>query len=302
VLFTAESIKSGQADPSRLKLLLESQAEDEMMVDIATYDDLSYILTQQSQEITVHTTDMPLASYDVVYLRRIVEATAQAIAVGTFCKARGIAVFDTEIATRPGSMGKLNQYLKLSLAGLPFPETVYSSSHERLIQAFDAHTFEYPVILKSVSGRRGSNNHLIRTRQELESSLAAQPSVHYLIQAYVPNTGDYRVWVTGGEIGPILHRARMSGHLNNTSQGSGARLVEVSELPDSVRADCIRATQIFDRDVAGVDVVFENDDTEGRYYFFEVNRAPQIENTPFEEVKAAALAQYMSRITKGSDK
>jgi glutathione synthase/RimK-type ligase-like ATP-grasp enzyme len=296
ILFTKESINNRQAFPEKLKALLEEQAGGELSVDVATYDDLSYALTSGNQIVTVHSTGRNLDAYDVVYLRRIIEATAQAIAIGTYCKSKGIAVIDTEIAIRPGSMGKLTQYMKMSLSSLPFPDTVYASSHKHLLEAFAAHPLPFPVILKSVSGRRGSDNYLISSQAELEARLDAQPDTHFLIQAHVPNTGDYRVWIAGGTVGPVLYRSRESGHLNNTSQGSAAEIVPVESLPANVRAECIRATEIFCRDVAGVDLVFENDDTKGKYYFFEVNRAPQIENTPHESVKASALADYMLSI------
>ncbi|HSH17844.1 MAG TPA: hypothetical protein VK978_00520 [Candidatus Saccharimonadales bacterium] len=300
ILFTQDSVDKGQADPARLKELLEMNSTQDLTVDTAVYDDLSYFLTPDTQRIDVHSTGRQLDEYDVVYLRRIKENIAQAIAVGKYCKAKRIGVFDAEIAIRPGSMGKLTQYVGLSLAGLPFPPTVYASSHTVLRKALSASSLEYPLILKSVSGSRGSDNYLISTREELEARLQAQPDVHFLIQSYIPNTADYRVWVCGDVVGPILYRSRSGGHLNNTSQGGSAILVGPETLPEKVLADCRAAAQLFVRDVAGVDVVFENDDTKSQHYFFEVNRAPQIEGTPYEDVKAAALAAYMAGLARST--
>lgn len=297
VLFTTESIENRQAFPDKLKELLEKQ-DGGLSVDVATFDDLSYVLSPGKQIVNVHSTGKLLNEYDVVYLRRITEATAQAIAVGMYCIAKGIPVFDAEIAARPGSMGKLNQYMKMSLQGFPFPDTVYASSHARLLEAFASQPQSFPLILKCVSGRRGSDNYLVNSQDELKERLAAQPDVHFLIQAYVPNSGDYRVWVTGDKIGPVLYRLRTTGHMNNTSQGSSANVVDNTELPVAVQTACVKVAAIFDRDVAGVDVVFANDDTSSDYYFLEVNRAPQIENTPHEDLKAAALAAYMQGMSK----
>lgn len=293
ILFTQESIDMGQAHPARLQSLLESNASQPITVDMAVYDDLSYVLHASEQSITVHSTGKTIDDYDVVYLRRIKESTAQAIAVGKYCRGRGIAVIDEEIATRPGSMGKLTQYMEFALAGLPFPATIYASSHDILLKAIDTETVEYPVIMKSVSGSRGSDNYLVQSRTDLESTLLQHPKVHFVVQSFVPNSADYRVWICGDTIGPILYRSRLSGHLNNTSQGSPAQLIDSAALPQHVLEECIRAAALLKRDVAGVDVVFENDDITGKYYFFEVNRAPQIEGTMFENEKAAALADYM---------
>lgn len=297
ILFTTGSVAAGQADPAHLKSLLE--AAGDVQVETAAYDDLSYVLSNAAQSITVHSTKRSLDDYDIVYLRRIKESTAQAIAVGKYCQAKGIAVIDREIANRPGSMGKLTQYMQFALAGVSFPSTIYASSHTLLRRQFDVRPFQFPVILKSVSGSRGDDNYLIETVEELDATLAANSNVHFLIQAYVPNTADYRVWVCGKKIGPIVYRSRQSGHKNNTSQGGRAELV-VDVLSVDVLDECVRAAELLERDVAGVDVVFENDDLNGKFYFFEVNRAPQIENTPFEDEKAKALVDFMVKI--GSDR
>lgn len=295
ILFTGESIDGKKAFPDALKVLIEQASEGELAVDTAIYDELMYILSPGVMAVRVSTTGRDVAEYDVVYARRIKESTAQSIAVGKYCNAKGVAFIDDEIAARPGSMGKLTQYLQFAIAGVPFPRTVYSSAHSLLLRAFDINPMEYPVILKSVSGTRGGDNYLVTSRKELEDRLSVQPEVHFLIQEYVPNTSDYRVWVCGNEIGPVLYRTRSAGHTNNTSQGGSAKLLDVSVLPAEVVADCIKAARLLQRDVAGVDVVFHDDNLQGRYYFFEVNRAPQIEGTPYEEVKAKALADYMLR-------
>ena len=293
ILFTKESVDEQKAYPDILKSLLESALSDALQVDVAVYDDLIYTLTSGSSQIAVGTTGRDIAEYDVVYLRRIKESTAQAIAVGKYGVAKGVAVIDEEIATRPGSMGKLTQYLQLSLSGLPFPDTIYASSHDMLLKHFANWDKGFPLILKSVSGSRGNDNYLIKDQSELVATLHAHPKVHFLIQQYIPNTADYRVWVCGDEIGPILYRTRTTGHTNNTSQGGAATLIDDhSVLPANVLEACVQAAQCFKRDIAGVDVVFENDDTQGRFYFFEVNRAPQIELTPYADIKAAALAHY----------
>ena len=294
LLFTRASIDNKQAYPESLRRLIEANSSGQLKVDAAVYDDLSYVLSSSHVDVYLEAAERSLREYDLVYLRRIKESTAQAIAIGKFCQSNDIAVIDDEIASRPGSMGKLTQYMQFALSGLPFPDTIYSADHSLLIRTLQKHPLAFPVILKSVSGSRGADNYLIASQRELEDTLAQHPQIHFLIQAYIPNSADYRVWVCGDSIGPILYRSRQSGHMNNTSQGGGATLLDAtSGLSQNVLDDCVRAARLLKRDVAGVDVVFENDNKAGKYYFFEVNRAPQIEGTPYEDVKARALADYM---------
>lgn len=298
ILFTDDSVAKGQAYPEELKALLEAAASD-LQIVTATYSQLLFNIDGANTAIKLTATGDDLADFDVVYMRRIQENAPDAMAVGKYCLHKGIPLIDRAIALRAGSMNKLTQYFQFTFADLPVPATRYSPSADVLLADCVERPLKYPVIVKAVKGSRGSDNYMVASLEELQELVRAQPRAGFLVQEYIANSGDYRVWVRGDRIGPVLYRSRASGHMNNTSQGGNAELVDPSVLPDQVRADCIRATMLLDRDIAGVDVVFEHDDLQGRYLFFESNRAPQIEGTPFQEVKAEALAHYMVQAAEG---
>jgi D-alanine-D-alanine ligase-like ATP-grasp enzyme len=74
--------------------------------------------------------------------------------------------------------------------------------------------------------------------------------------------------------------------------------VPTDELAPDVQAACIKAAKAFGRDIAGVDVVLHKDDPT-KFYFFEVNRSPQIDHSSFTAEKAEVINAYVSDLAGG---
>jgi hypothetical protein len=110
----------------------------------------------------------------------------------------------------------------------------------------------------------------------------------FLFLKYFANDGDFRFFVAGGVLRGVIHRqSDGSSHLNNTSTGGAAKIVDIDSFSDVVRSESVYAAQLFGRDCAGVDIMF--DKRTNKHYFLEVNRAPQIDGSSFEEEKGQWL-------------
>ncbi len=302
LLFSSESVGQGQADPRRLAELLEQQVAPEparkMKVDYTEYESLVHIVSATKAAIIDAATGTDIAEYDVVYHRRWKDVIDQAAACACYLSRQGVRNIDREAYAMP-SITKLTQMWRLWEAGLPIPATVYASGEramEWLLKHLDMVPFSFPMVVKGVEATRGEHNFLVETSDELQSIFARHPNMAFLIQEFIVNDGDYRVLVCGESAKLIMHRRAVDGrHLNNTSQGGQATLVSLADMPSEVIADCVRAAGVFNREVAGVDVVVNK--SNGRHYFFEVNRSPQIESGQFATEKAAVLADYLSDLT-----
>jgi glutathione synthase/RimK-type ligase-like ATP-grasp enzyme len=146
--------------------------------------------------------------------------------------------------------------------------------------------------MKGLNATRGQDNYLVKSADELRARFAERPDTDFLLQEFLPNDGDYRIIVAGGQARFAMYRTPADGkHMNNTSQGGQAVLVNLGDVSRRILDDCITAAATFGRDFAGVDVVLHKDT--GAYYFFEVNRSPQIESGMFVAEKAEVLAQYL---------
>ncbi len=291
LLVDRDSIQKQLAFPNNLARLMESDGT--VTIETACYDELIFTMSTGACSIQIANTSRDIASFDAVYLRRIGECSSHAEAVGVYCRHKEVMVADAEVADRPGSRSKLNQYMRLGLAGMPIPYTIFSVDHQVLVEAVQKdQILNFPMIIKARSGTRGSDNYLIDDKDSLTKVLTDFPGIEFMAQEYIPNTCDYRVWVCGRDIGPVMKRIRHTGHKNNTSQGGTGVLVPHDEFPSHVLDACVKAAQLLRRDIAGVDVVFPNDTIGQKFYFFEINRSPQVENTAYAVEKASALAKY----------
>ncbi len=150
--------------------------------------------------------------------------------------------------------------------------------------------------MKSVTGTRGNDNYLVHSTQQAVEILTQNPNTEFLIQEFIPNDGDYRAIVAGSEVRLLIHRTAVIGsHKNNTSQGGAATLLSPETLSPEALQACVAAAQAFDRDIAGVDIVFDKRDPE-KFYFFEVNRSPQIEASSYSKEKAIMLNGYFNEL------
>ena len=124
-------------------------------------------------------------------------------------------------------------------------------------------------------------------------------SLVYMVQNFIPNDGDHRIILLGYEPKLAFKRTRKddSSHLNNTSQGASAELIELTDYSDEVISDVVMAAQLVSREVAGVDVLF-NKDT-GAHVILEVNASPQLATGVFLPQKKKILNDYFAQLLLG---
>jgi glutathione synthase/RimK-type ligase-like ATP-grasp enzyme len=114
-----------------------------------------------------------------------------------------------------------------------------------------------------------------------------------LIQDFVPNDGDYRVLVMGGEVKLVIHRkSNDDGHLNNTSKGGSANIIDIKDVPQVVLDESIKISELLKREITGVDMI-QHKDT-GEFFMLEVNNMPQLSTGSFVEEKAQVLSDFLS--------
>jgi glutathione synthase/RimK-type ligase-like ATP-grasp enzyme len=294
LLFSKQSFLDKKTDPERLAGLLNKTNKGAF--DYAFLEDITYFVSPENIELINSRNNQKLESYDAVYIRYIgyLEAQAPGLGIARYCSIKNIPFIDRELL-RPGSFNKINQYINLFEAGVSFPKT-FIAKNDRIAEGIKQYGFTFPFILKGASGTRGQDNFLVKNEDELAKIIAEPSKGYYVLQEFIPNEGDYRILVCGDDVKLVIKRMASEGtHLNNTSQGGNAVIVENSSIAPEILADSVKAAQFYGRDFAGVDMVVSK--TTGQHYCFEVNRAPQIENSSFEDEKAAFVAEYLVSLT-----
>jgi glutathione synthase/RimK-type ligase-like ATP-grasp enzyme len=290
LLFTKRSVQIGQSRPENLCAVLQKAAGDTVSYEYAFYEDLVHVIDTKNASISLPD-GRGIDSFDLVYQRRWITNPEAAVSVAIFLRKKGVPCVDTE-SYHEGSTDKLVQYWRMWEQDIPFPKTIFAPQSTDWLKMHLQEIVGLPCIVKGSNSQRGENNYLLDTVEDVVRVVAQNPHVPFLIQEFIPNDCDYRVFVCGDEIGVVIRRtAGAATHKNNTSQGGEAELMSTNELSGPGRAVCIKAAKVFGRQIAGVDIVFDKRDN-SKFYIFEVNRAPQIDTATFADNKAVAINAY----------
>lgn len=272
----------------------------EVEVEAAPLSALAFLVDGRASRIWHPQLGWDVADFDLVIFRRVGDELEKASGIAYYLQSKHIPFIDQYIL-RPGK-GKLSGAFLRASNDLPVPRTFYGTTdvYKQLFKDADTSLLPYPFVLKADNGRKGRDNYLIHSYHELLDVLDKSQQLNMIAQDFIPNDGDLRVLVLHGTPRLVIERKGKAGsHLNNTSQGGTARLLPVETLSPQILADCKQAALLEELQVAGVDVVI--DKTDGRHYFLEVNRAPQIATGAFTDEKLAAYAAMVKELLEASE-
>lgn len=163
-------------------------------------------------------------------------------------------------------------------------------SKKELIQAVEEGTLKFPFIQKPDLGSKGQNVSLIKSFEDIEAIDIKFND--YVYQNFIKNNGDYRAFVLGGKVIAVMKRVAKEGSfLNNISQGGSAYVITDKKILRVVTDMATTITSLFDLTMAGVDIIYNEED--GKYYFLELNTAPQ-----WQGIQAATGINVSGEIVK----
>ena len=273
-----------------------SGVDPSLKTSFRTYDDLLLVLSEKAGiKLYNAATKKLLPRFDLIYFKTHQKKMEVASAVAEYAEAMNINYIDREVA-QFRSYSKLSQYARLARYNLAIPKTVIMH-HSYLETSFDfiVSKIKLPFIFKDVAADKGEANFLIRNEQEYKAAakIARKTDAYFAAQEFIENDGDYRCLVFDKKLSLVIKRLRQddSTHLNNTSTGGSASLVESAEMPPAVQAMAIKSAIVLGRQVAGVDLMRSKNT--GKWYILEVNNSPQIASGAFIEEKAKVFAKFL---------
>jgi glutathione synthase/RimK-type ligase-like ATP-grasp enzyme len=179
--------------------------------------------------------------------------------------------------------------------GLPVAQTVFITP--AVVRNLDKLSFGFPCIMKATNGSHGNFNYKLQGSEEVERVLTEDEGKHtFVLQRFMPNDCDFRILVAGNEVMVIKRSALGDSHLNNTSKGGDAELVDPASLPAAIIAQARDIVQKIGMTVAGVDVLY--DQSTGNYSFLEVNSQPQLMTGAFVDEKAELMGAFFGSLVR----
>lgn len=275
---------------------VKTKLNNDVAASYTFLDDLVFDISNQNSVILDMRTGKNVADNDLVIIRNVGKWSDAGITLAQYLKSKKVALTDTYLGDSLGS-GKLACSILRVINDLPIPRTIYSNNVDHLISYIEKSGLKFPIIFKDNNGKKGRDNYLVKSLDEIKSIKRQSPGVHFIAQEFIPNDGDYRVLVMAGKIQLVIKRtAEDESHLNNTSQGGSANIGSAESFSDEINRDIINAAKVEKLEVAGVDIIF--DKISGNHYFLEVNRAPQLSTGSFVDEKSTAYAELINRSLK----
>jgi glutathione synthase/RimK-type ligase-like ATP-grasp enzyme len=218
-----------------------------------------------------------LSEFDIFYFRAVGSELEWSKLLALYAKKESIPVADEYLATH-GALRRFKAVAGVMMeeAGVNYPKTQFVENIDELKR--ELVNWELPVVIKvSQGGRHGMGTFWIRDKddmKELEEKAVDKDGKQirgYLIQPYIPNDGDFRLFVVGYKtLGGFKRMPKEEKVVMNKSVGKSVGLTEV---PKDVAKEAEKACKALGVEVAGVDLV--KDVNTGKVYIVEVNEAPQ---------------------------
>jgi len=276
------------------KLLELKSAADGLGIDLdlVAYKQISF--ETESGEVLINGEKMK--EYDVYFFRNTKKYWEEANLVTDQLDKDKIIIDPMVKDGRPSDACKAHQMLVLSQAGLPVPKSVYGSLEYLRKKAIKQ--FEFPLIIKGSRGDRRRQVFKIYGKSDFDLKLEELKLVEkngenkYMLQEYIVNEEDFRVMVLGDKVLGVMRRAiGENPKLKNN--------FEKTDLPEEVKSLAIEAAKVCGIMVAGVDVVFRDNDLK-KPLFFEVNKTPNYNR--FVEVTKINVAEEVVKFLAGVKK
>jgi glutathione synthase/RimK-type ligase-like ATP-grasp enzyme len=234
----------------------------------ANLSDIEMFIANNQLEVMIAGRDV--SSFDYVWLTASWGTRATAHAVALFLEDQDVEFSRVE---REGS--KLVDTLMLHFKGIELPST-YFTSVKNFVDKFETivEHCKLPFIMKSTRGSLGDEVYLVDSQESFESIVSKlDRKQKFIFQEFIPNTFDYRIIVSEGNIVSAVKRIRKADSFrNNTYLGAVEVFMDINELPSEVVHLSINSASSLDLDWAGVDIVTATDS--GKSYVLEVNRRP----------------------------
>lgn len=297
LILTDRPTKKMLLDLKSINPLLEMMGENAFTYQLGNFQSMEFFIETDATEVLYN--DNPLSLCESVYIKRVGKYASISTLVARFLEKRNIPFVDTYHAY--GSInGKLAQMFVLAENGMAVPKTYFSPSYnkEKLLRA--KKFLGLPIVAKKILSRQGKGVFLVKTVGELLALLEHSDRDKLILQEFIPNESDFRIFITGTVVGALEERVRQDkkDFRNNASLGGKEIYSDPKKISLPLKEMALRAAKILHIEVAGVDIVISSKDK--KMYLFEVNKSPGFTPEDPKSTEIVSLFNYLCHIRKYS--
>ena len=269
---------------SKYKEIADKLSDKDTVVSACSYQDLAFFIDGDNTFVKIYTTGEDIREFSKI----IVLATSPAhlqnyifSALACYCRKHNIIMLDDSFSNIDGKLYALWRFWEKDI---PVAKTIFGPENFMVEQLSAIST---PAILKSVQGTKGKDSYLIHSEKGLRQIIEQNESIHFVLQNFIKNDGDWRIILVNFEPKLAIYRTSHGKDFrNNTSVGGDATLVPLDQVDPKVLQITVKAAKALDIKIAGADIL---PDKNGNYTVLEVNRTPQLVTGAFTEAKIEVL-------------
>lgn len=131
-----------------------------------------------------------------------------------------------------------------------------------------------PFVVKAGRGVKGEKVFLVHSREDYENAISGLRRI--VLQQFIKNSGDYRVFVIDDEVHGVFKRVQNSDDFrSNIACGAVGQKLEDTDVKHKLQEVGVKLAALFELEVCGVDLMQSEED--GEFYFIEINASPNWE-------------------------
>ena len=256
-------------------------------------------LFMETDKIGLFIEGKPLSTWKTIYPRKVGPHKLLAFILATLCKENKQTFID-RFHENYSPMAKVIQVFLFAKNGIPIPKTYYSPVYSPKQIKSAINFLNLPVVVKQCNTSQGTGVFLAKTptqlKKAIEALLANKNKGSVFLQEFIPNTFEYRVFVTGKRVGAVEKKIRTKeGEFrNNVFLGAREEFLKTSTVKKNILDLALKASRVSNTQVSGVDIV----DSNGRLVVFEVNSCPGLTMEEKISPELSSLANYLKECEK----
>jgi glutathione synthase/RimK-type ligase-like ATP-grasp enzyme len=247
--------------------------------ETACFTDLLFDINGENFRVFIR--DIDISGIGLVYIRRADHSHFSLAGSLALCLDKlNIPFFDKNFKELGASGDKLTSYLKLSIAGVPVPHTIFCMGAS--IKKYEDYIIKelgFPIVAKELVGQHMTGIYSIsdktQFRQLPEKIGERNRTAKYLFQKYIPLESEYRLLVLGDDV-KVVHTKVPRDYsllkLNYSNPNQSEEYLKVDSISPEIQKVAVKAANCLNIQIAGVDVAIEKET--GKVFIIEVNRGP----------------------------
>ncbi|MBC8388001.1 MAG: RimK family alpha-L-glutamate ligase [Actinobacteria bacterium] len=267
------------------KRFIETAKKMDVELKLVAPEELDLIVTKEGNKSILFNGN--LIGLPDCLIPRVGTVTYYALAIIRHLERLGVFILNSSQSMET-SKDKLATLQLLASNNIPIPKTMLAKFP--LDISVIEREFDYPLIIKTITGSKGRGVFLLEDRNKLNDlanlmEISKDPKINLILQEFISSSRgrDIRVIVLGGRvIGAMLRTAVNNNFKANYSAGG---VVAPFGLNPVLEWLAIESSRLINLDIAGVDILFDGDN----YRICEINSYPGFEG--FEKATGINVAE-----------